>query len=205
MTHDGAVRKDGRLVATSWPRSMCRLGAVLASALVSVLVSSCASNPVPHPTARPVTTTLVSVIPTGFSYALAWSEPVGQLTDGANTFKVVGPGDLTIERVATQLEPSSSPVSVAWSGIRAVVGTLNQARSEQPGYDHGSAAIALRRTLEPAPGAVLREGAFYNLVMLLQTAPGFSQPWGIVTTDVTYRVGDGPSRTLRIPDQVQVT
>ena len=73
-----------------------------------------------------------------------------------------------------------------------------------PGYAHGAAAVALRSTLEAASGALLREGAFYDRVMLLQTSERFSQPWTIAGTVVTYRVGHGRSQTLRVGEQVQV-
>lgn len=46
--------------------------------------------------------------------------------------------------------------------------------------------------------------AVYDLVMLLQTSERFSQPWTIAGTVVTYRVGNGPSQTLRVGEQVQV-
>jgi hypothetical protein len=174
-------------------------------ALLAVTASSCASSPTPRPTTRPVVATLVSVAPTGYSYTLTWQEPVAQLTDGSNTLKVLGPGRVTIESVKAVIEPASTPVVVEWSGIEVVTGDLNDARGKAPGYATGATGVALRSTLEPAFGAVLRAGDFYNLVMLLQTTGPFPHPWTIVGTDVTYRVGDGSSQqTLRVNEQVQV-
>lgn len=185
-------------------RSGCRL-ALVTGALAAVTASSCASGPLPPPTSRPVVATLVSVAPTGYSYTLTWQEPVAQLTDGSNTLKVLGPGSVTIESVKTVIEPASTPVVVEWSGIEVVTGDLNDARGKALGYATGATGDALRSTLEPASGAVLRAGAFYDLVMLLQTTGPFPHSWTIVGTDVTYRVGAGSSqRTLRVNERVQV-
>lgn len=141
--------------------------------------------------------------PSGLSYVLSWKEPVAQLTDGSNTFKVVGADTITIDWVNTVIEPASTPVVVAWSGIEEVTGSLSDATTKAPGYAIGATGAALRRTLQLASGASLHAGVFYNLVML-QTTERVSQPWTIVGTDVTYRVGNGPSRTLRVSEQVQV-
>jgi hypothetical protein len=191
-----------------WPgrgsRSGCRV-ALVTGALVAVTASSCASGPLPRSTPRPVVATLVSVAPTGYSYTLTWREPVAQLTDGSNTLKVLGPGPVTIESVKAVIEPASVPVVVEWAGIEVVTGDLNDAMGKAPGYETGATGVALRSTLEPAAGAVLRAGAFYDLVMLLQTTRPFPHSWTIAGTDVTYRVGDGSSpRILRVNEQVQV-
>ena len=198
VEEDRPVVWPGKVSGSRW-----RAGLVT-GVLLAVTASSCTSNPIPRPTSRPVVATLVSVAPTGFSYTLAWQEPVAQLTDGSNTLKVVGPDRVTIENVKTVIEPASIPVVVEWSGIEVVTGDLNDAMDKAPGYVTGATAVALRTTLEPASGAVLRAGAFYDLVMLLQTTTPFSQTWTIVGTDVTYRVGNGSSQTLRVNEQVQV-
>jgi hypothetical protein len=198
------MKGEGDLMGPRRDSRTGRRAALVTGAVLAVALSSCASNPVPHPTSRPVATTLVSVVPAGFSYALTWREPVAQLTDGSNTLKVVGPGTVTIERVTSVIEPASTPVVVEWSGIQVVTGSVDAALTAAPGYRTGATGAGLRRTLEPATGASLRAGAFYDLVMLLQTTERFSQPWTIVGTDVTYRVGDGPTQTLRVDEQVQV-
>jgi hypothetical protein len=198
MKGGGHLLRPGRASRTG------RRVSLVTGAVLAVALSSCASNPAPRPTSRPAATTLVSVAPTGFSYALTWREPVAQLTDGSNTLKVVGPGTVTIERVTSVIEPASTPVVVEWSGIQVMTGSLDDALTKAPGYRTGATGAALRRSLEPATGASLRAGAFYDLVMVLQTTERFAQPWTIVGTDVTYRVGDGPAQTLRVDEQVQV-
>jgi hypothetical protein len=59
-------------------------------------------------------------------------------------------------------------------------------------------------TSRGAAGAVISSGAFYDIVTLLQVSVAFSQSWTIQDTDVTYRIGSGPSQTLQIPELVQV-
>jgi hypothetical protein len=200
----GVVEKERRLLWSGIAWTSRRRAAVVTGALLAVIASSCAANPAPRPTPRPVGTRLVSAAPTGYSYTLTWQEPVAQLTDGSNTFKVVGPGRVTIESVTTLIDQAATPVVVEWAGIEVVTGDLSDAMDKAPGYATGATAVALRTTLEPAAGAVLRAGGFYDLVMLLHTTKPFSQPWTIVGTEVRYRVGDGSSQTLRVDEHVQV-
>lgn len=126
------------------------------------------------------------------------------MTDGTTVLKVLGPGQITIEHVGVVIDPTSAPVFVEWSGIEPVTGTLTDAVLAAPGLATAQAGQTLEGSVQPAAGAVVSSGAFYDIVTLLQVSDGFSQSWTIQDTDVTYRIGSGRSQTLQIPERVQV-
>jgi hypothetical protein len=186
---------------------MWRVG--LAGVFVALVGSACSSAPAPKPS--PVTRLVNTNAGDGFTYT--FDGPLRQITTVYGILRVAGPGALTItsssayvsdsqeEWVASELE-STYIATVQGTFEQAYGYAFNSGGSLQQALNGFHPRLAPWDSAVHASQASLRAGPYY-LVAVVFDVP--DPNWALKGLDLTYRVGEGTSRTLSLRgEEIQV-